>query len=190
MPPRSKVALDIVDDGDVGSSSTSGIISIKRSQSQLLSVSTRKQHKKSKSVCFFKYDRVKEISHINDFSQKKMERLWFTLEERSETREECRELVRRCDAGQVMEEHVMFGLEKQTKVRLEPFLKFRRGIIETVLSLQKEAQETISVAQQPNLISNFYEKSCSRPALQARLSALELALEVKTETAVPIPSEK
>ena len=192
MPPRSSLidlALDIVVDDDLNSSTTSfksfvDVSKFKRSQSQLLSASTcasRIQHM-SKSVRFDEYDKVKEVAHVNNFSQKKLDRLWFSPEERSETRKECLAFVRRFNAGEVIEKDAMLGLEKQTKASLESFTKHRRIVNDTVFSLQNFQQGT-SVAQ-PSLIAKFYEKSSVKPALQARLSALKLAMEVKTEIAV------
>jgi hypothetical protein len=189
MSPHSSLldlALSIVEDDGVGSSSTSDISCLdfshnfKRSQSQLLSAS-RKQHK-SKSVCFDEYDEVAEISHVNSFSQKRIDRLWFSHEEQEETREECLELVGRFNAGKVTDKEVMLGLEKHTKAALEPLEKLRQVLYETVFSLQKvqKAQQRISVTK-PNLIAEFYGRSCAISALEARLSALKLAVEVKTE---------
>jgi hypothetical protein len=212
VSPRSTLidlALDIVDGDGAGSSlSTSGISfldfsNFKGSQSLLVSASSpRKQHctfsdfKKSRSAllsassknhksisfCFDEYDEVREISHINDFSQKKIDRLWFSHEEESVIREECLELVGRFDAGEVMDKEVMLGLEKHTKAGLEPVKKLRRVVNETVFSLQK-VQQRISVTK-PNLIAKFYERISIKPALEARLRALELALEVKTESGI------
>ena len=210
LSPRSTLidlALDIVDDDGAGSSSTSDISflldfsnNFKTSQSQLFSASrqsqsqsqllsaARKPHK-SKSVHFDEYDEVAEIPHVNDFSQKKIDRLWFSREEQSEIREECLELVERFESGEAMDkEEVMLGLEKQTKACHKQFLKLRRIIKKGVFRLQKVQQRT-SVAE-PNFIAEFCELSSAKPALQARLSALKLALEVKTEIGLPKTIQK
>jgi hypothetical protein len=187
ISPRSTLidfALDLVENDDVGSSSTSDISSLdfsnfKRNHSQLLSA-CKEQHK-LKFVCFDEYDEVAEISHINDFSQKKIDRLWFSPEEQSEIRAECLELVERFNAGEVMDKEVMLGLEKQTKAGLEPVADIRQIVNEAVFSLQKVQQRTF-VAEPSLLIAKFYEASCAKPCLEARLSALKLALEVKTES--------
>jgi hypothetical protein len=188
MSPRLSLidnAFDVVEDDGFGNSSTSDISSsldfsnFKRSQSQFLSASKKQQ--KSKSVCYAEYDKVAEISHIKDFSQKKIGRLWYSYEEQSEIREECREVVRRFNTGEFMDKEVMFGLEKQTKAGLEPVADIRQIVNEAVFSLQKVQQRTF-VAEPSLLIAKFYEASCAKPCLEARLSALKLALEVKTES--------
>jgi hypothetical protein len=55
----------------------------------------------------------------------------------SEIQKECREFIRRFNAGAFMDEEVMFGLEKQTKAGLEPVVKLRQVVNETVISMQK-----------------------------------------------------
>jgi hypothetical protein len=184
MSPRLSLidnAFDVVDDDGFGNSSTSDISSsldfsnFKRSQSQFLSASKKQQ--KSKSVCYAEYDKVAEISHIKDFSQKKIGRLWYSYEEQSEIREECREVVRRFNTGEFMDKEVMFGLEKQTKAGLEKFVKLRQVINETVFNLQK----VLKSGAKADLIAKFYETSCAKSTLEARLSAMKLAVEVKIE---------
>jgi putative alpha-1,2-mannosidase len=176
------LAIGLTEDDGVGSATASDtpiLSKFKRSQSQLFSAS-RKQHKKSKSVCYNKYDKVAEISHVTSFSQKKIDRLWYSSKEQSETRKECLELVGRFNAGKVMGKEVMFGLEKQTEVGLKPAKKLRRAVYKVVFSLQ-EAEHVTSLAARTSLIADFCERTCVKPALEARLSALKLALEVKTE---------
>jgi hypothetical protein len=183
MSPRSSIilhAFDVAEDDGLGNSSTSDISSLdfsnfKRSQSQSLSVSKKQQ--KSKSVCYAEYDKVVEISHRKDFSQKKIGRLWYSHEEQSGMREECREFVRRFNDGEFMDKDVMFGLEKQTKAGLEPVVKLRQVINETIFNLQR----VLKSGAKPDLIAKFYESSTAKSTLEARLSALNLAVEVKIE---------
>jgi hypothetical protein len=53
---------------------------------------------------------------------------------------------------------------------------------ETVFSIQEADQVTSSSAARTSLlIADFYENSCAKSALKAHLSALKLAVEVKTE---------
>ena len=201
MPPRSitlvalNLDVDIVeDDGGflLGTTSTTSDSSFddssnfKRTESQLFSPLNRKQHNKSKSVCYDEYDKVQEISHVKDFSKTKMDRLWFSRDERSETQAECRDLVRRFNASEVMTKDAMLGLERQTNAYLEPFLKRRRVVNGTVFRLQQKAHQRTSVLDRHtnSLIAKFCESSSVKPALQARLIALKLALEVKNEIGV------
>jgi hypothetical protein len=177
-------ALDIVEADDVGISTMSDVSfpnlsNFKRSQSQLLSASRTKQQKKSKSVRFDQYDEVAEIPHINDFSKNRISRLWFSSEEQSETRKGCLELVGRFNSGEVVDKEIMLGLEKQTKAGIAPINKLRQAVNQTIFSLQEFQQRTS--AAKPKLIAEFYKKSCAKPALEARLSALKLAVEVKIE---------
>jgi hypothetical protein len=190
MSPHSTLidfALDVVEADDVGSLTMSDVSfpnlsNFKRSQSQLLSAS-RKHQKKSKSVSFDEYDEVAEILHINEFSKNMIDSLWYSCEEQSDIRKGCLELVVRFNSGEVMDKEIMLGLEKQTKAGLAPINKLRRVVNGTVFSLQKFQQRT-SLAE-PNLIADFYEKMCAKPALEAYISALKLAVEIKIDLGLP-----
>jgi hypothetical protein len=183
MSPRSSIidhAFDVAGDNGFDNSSTSDISSldfsnVKRSQSQLLSISEKQL--KPKSVCYAEFDKVIEISHRKDFSQKKIGRLWYSFEEQCEMRAECRALVQRFNDGELMEKDILFGLEKQTKAGLEPVVKLRQVINETVFNLQK----VLKSGAKADLIAKFYETSCAKSTLEARLSAMKLAVEVKIE---------
>jgi hypothetical protein len=188
MPPHSNLvdfAIDVIatEDFDTSISSDLSLInlpSFKRSQASSVSAANSKKQKKAKSVRFDEYDEVAEITHINNFSQRKVDRLWWSHQEQSEIRKTCLDLLRRFNAGEVMDEEEMLGLEKQTKACAEPVKRLRRVVNETVFSLQ-EAEQVTSSAARTSLIAEFYGKSCAKPALEARLAALKLAVEVKTE---------
>jgi hypothetical protein len=190
MPPHSNfvdIALDVLEAEDFSNASISSDLylpnlpSFEKSQGSLASVS-RKQQKKVKSVRFDKYDEVVEVPHINDFSEKKIDRLWWSRQQQSEIRETCLDLVRRFNAGELMYKEEMFGLEKHTNAGAEPVKRHRRAVNKTVFILQKADQVTSSARPRTCSIAEFYQKSCTKPVLEARLSALQLAVEVKIET--------
>jgi hypothetical protein len=194
MPPHSNFvdfALDTLEAEDFSNASISSDLylpnlpSFEKSQGSLASsAASRKQQKKVKSVRFDKYDDVVEVPHINDFSEKKIDRLWWSRQEKSEIREACLDLVRRFNAGEVTDKEEMRGLEKQTNdgTGVPVKTRRRRAVNQTVFILQEaDHQVTSSALPRTSLIALFYQKSCAKPALEARLSALKLAVEVKIE---------
>jgi hypothetical protein len=177
--------LDIIETEDFNASISSSEPSssrFKRRQASLVSAAGKKQ-KKVQSVRFDQYDEVAEVTHINNFSQKKVDRLWWSRQEQSEIRETCLDLVRRFNAGELMYKEEMCGLEKHTNAGAKPVKRLRRVVSEIVFSLQ-EADQVMSSAARTCLIAELYQKNCAKPALEARLSALQLAMEVKIETGI------
>jgi hypothetical protein len=146
----------------------------------LVSAASSMQQKKTRSVRFGKYDEVEEITHINDFSQEEVDSLWVSHEEQSAVKRACFSLVNRFNAGEVMDREEMLGLEIQTKAVADPADRLRRAINYVVFSLQ-EAEQATSLAVRTSLIADLYEKRCAKSALEARLSALKLTMEVNTE---------
>jgi hypothetical protein len=93
----------------------------------------------------------------------------------------CFNLVVRSNAGDVMDEEEMLGLEKHTKAVAKPVKRLRRAVYKAIFSLQEMEQVTSSSTALTSLIAKFCEESCAKSALKARLSALKLAWEVDTE---------
>jgi hypothetical protein len=193
MPPHSDfvdIALDVLEAEDFSNASISSdmylpnLPSFKKSQGSLASAARKQQKKVKSSVRFDEYDEVFEVRHINEFSEKKINRLWWSQQEQSEIREACLDLVRRFNAGEVMDKEEMLGLEKQTNDGAEPVKRLRRAVNETVFILQEADQVTSSARPRTSLISEFYQKSCAKPVLEARRSASQLAVEVKIETGI------
>ena len=183
MPPHSNLvgfALNVIETEDCNGSTSNERSYIKMSQ-HFLASAAGKQQKRGKSVCFDQYDDIVGIKHVDDFSQEEIDELWWSPQEQYDIRITCFHLVTRSDAGDVMDEEEMLGLENHTKAVAKPVKIIRRAIYEAVFSLQETEQVTSSSAARTNLIAEFYEESCAKSSLKARLSALKLAWEVNIE---------
>jgi hypothetical protein len=183
MPPHSNL-VDFAFDVDFNNALISSAISFSdsfRINQDFLVSAASKQQKKAKSVRFGQCeDEVEEITHINDFSQEEVDSLWFSHEEQYAIKRACCSLVRRFNAGEVMGKEEMLGLEIQTEAFAERTDRLRQDVKNVVFSLQ-EAEHVTSLAVRTSLIADFYEKRCAKSALQARLSALKLTMEVNAE---------
>jgi hypothetical protein len=189
MPPHSNL-VDFAFDVDFNKNALiSSAISFSdsfRINPDFLVSAASKQPKKAKSVRFGQYDEVEEITHISDFSQEEVDSLWFSRKEQSAIRRTCFSLVNRFNAGEVMDKDEMRGLEIQTKAVADPADRLRRAVNKVVFSLQEEAEHVTSLAARTSLIADLYEKRCAKSALEARLSALKLTMEVKNDTEISL----
>jgi hypothetical protein len=152
----------------------------RRQQASLLTCSSsRKQEKPSKSqpksVHFEVYDAITEVSHINDFSKKKINRIWYSYDEKQATRKICIDLVKRFDAGEDMSHVEMLGLQKRTRDTLKDLTLARRSSADAVFGLQRIQNKRDLLSEQ---IAELYKKSAAESELDAHKLALQLAAEV------------
>ena len=154
----------------------------KRRQALLLtSSSSGKQEKPNtsqrKSVHFNVYDAIAEVPHLNDFSKKKINRIWYTSVEQRAIRRICIDLVERFDVGEDMSHEEMLGLMKRTRGNSKATKEARRAGADAVFALQgiQNEQDGVFLSEQ---IAKLYKKITAESELDAHNLALEIAAEV------------
>jgi hypothetical protein len=154
----------------------------KRRQASLLtSPSSGKQERQNKSqrksVHFNAYDAIAEVAHINDFSKKKINRIWYSYDEQRATLNICIDLVKRFDMGEDLRHEEMLGLRKRTRENLKALKETRRAGADAVFALQgiQNEQDGVLLSEQ---IARLYKKIAAESELDAHKLALQLAAEV------------
>jgi hypothetical protein len=154
----------------------------KRRQASLLTSSSPGKLKKpyksqQQSVRFDVYDSIAEVPHIDDFSKRKINRIWYTGDEQRANREICIGLVNRFDAGEDMSHEEMLGLEKRTREALKGVKAARRAGTYVVFGLQgiENEQDGVLLSEQ---IAELYKKTAAESELDAHEWAFQFAAEV------------
>jgi hypothetical protein len=183
MPPSSnrliEFSLAVVGDSSDEYLSFLNTANFKRSEGSRRAASKQLQEKngKCKSVHFDEYDETVEISHKNDFSDEKRNRIWFSSQEQAVIRESCFYIILQSDAGEEMDPDDLLGLEKQTQAGSDKLDVHLQDASDAVFKLQNI--QKLGGVSHPDQIAKFYQKSTVQSVEEAHAWAVKLAADLR-----------